>query len=815
MIDGVETRDEAVLAAFDADPAPAGVSHGAVLPTLRRAARGGRRVLLLGPPGAGRSTLLRHWLAERLARDPVGFTFVFAGTGARHRRTPACFLYSLCERIRAALVEPDPLPVDADGLREALPGWLARAGSRGAALVVLDDLDQLVGDDLAGGLGWLPDYLPPTVTLVASAAPGVAATTLRDVGWDTVWIGGADEGVRDRLAERLAAETGRAAPEQTIAAGRYEDPEADRVLAWLWAAPEGLPAGRLAASDALLKRLGPLLRISGERITLRHERLRDAVATYRLDDREARRAAPRALANTEIDPLEQAWRLADAEDWPALLERLATPELLGRLESERFALTALWAALPARDTAASHLAQALTGLREPNGVNAEAIARAHLGGAEVLAQLGAEEAVAPLLTAAHRQLTASKGDGRALAIAALDHRLGILLAAAGDDAAAEAFRAALGARRDALGADHPASRASRHALAAWHEERGELDAAEALYREAVAAREQIVGADDPALIPHLGNLAGVLRAGNRVDAARPLLERALRLADAGPGRDHPSYAACLDNLAGVLYTGHDHEQAAGRYRAALAATERLFGPGHPATAACAHNLGTTLDALERYPEAERLYRHALDIRRAAYGEEHAETATSLHNLAGVLDVMGRRDEAEALYRRAVAVWTAVAGERHPATATSLNNLADLLREAGRYGEAEPLYLANLDNWRELLGEEHPNTLMTAAELGGLYADTGRHADAERLLREAVDRLERVMGADNLLHVDAACRLARVLRETGRGDEAVRLLEERYRRASATAMVLSPRIQKLRRHLEVARNAAGGGGEGAP
>jgi len=71
------------------------------------------------------------------------------------------------------------------------------------------------------------------------------------------------------------------------------------------------------------------------------------------------------------------------------------------------------------------------------------------------------------------------------------------------------------------------------------------------------------------------------------------------------------------------------------------------------------------------------------------------------------------------------------------------------------------------------------------------------------------RLERMMGIDNGLHVDSLCRLAAMLRQQGRRDEAIALLRNTYERAAGTTKVLSPRLQKIRRHLDGLEKAAGG------
>ena len=70
-----------------------------------------------------------------------------------------------------------------------------------------------------------------------------------------------------------------------------------------------------------------------------------------------------------------------------------------------------------------------------------------------------------------------------------------------------------------------------------------------------------------------------------------------------------------------------------------------------------------------------------------------------------------------------------------------------------------------------------------------------------MLRDAVERTARVLGRDNMDHINAVTRLAGLLRETGRKDEARKLLKQTITAAEGTLGMISPKLQKLRRHLE--------------
>lgn len=773
---------------------PAGLDHDPIEPAanvvehLDHGAQGGRRLLLTGPLASGRTATLRAWLTRQ---PSTGFQHVFSAGSDPDNSTPASVIYGLLSAIRAYLDVSDALPLDEAGLREALPGWLARLSDT-PAILVIDDLDRITGSDLTGDPDWLPPYLPPGLILIASAERGLLAERLRELGW-----------------ERVDIARGPQMPDPTEAiATAGQIPAQAFSLKHLVAAPNGLRLSTLAALGIDPTALPTdLIETNDQDVRFRHAMVRDVARRTLLAGSVEYRAICGRLAEATDDALDRATWLARAADWPGLMAQLTQPDILTSWDAAPFAWQSLWAALPARDTAVSHLVSHLERRRADAEAAPDALSHEHINAGRILDNLEAHDAAAHVRRSGYEHLRQIAPNS--LGAAALSHHHAVSdLTESATERAISMLRVALEQRRRGLGEADALVQSSGHALAAALEANGDLNAAIAEYAALVAKREAEVGRDDPALLSLLSNLGAAQRAANQLEQARGPFERCVKIAQRIQPGPAPALAIALDNLAGLLYGGGDHEGAEARYREALDITQRLFGPGHPATAAAVHNLGTALDTLSRFPEAKRCFRRAVEIRTEALGREHAETATSLHNLAGVLDVTGEREESEALYREAIDIWRAVVGADHPATATSINNLADLLRENGRLDEAEPLYRENLTLWTNLYGEHHPNTAMTAAELGGLYADAGRSDEAEPLLRDAIQQLEAMMGIDDTLHIDSLCRLAALLRDRGRAQEGVALLESTYERAAGSAKILSPALQKLRRHLDGLRQAAG-------
>lgn len=816
-----------------------------------------------GAEGAGKTALVKHWLARHQARHPEDFVHYAAADLAAGGRRPEDLLRGLLVRLRTAYGFREPVPAQAEALIEMLPHWLARAGALGRAVIVLDGLDRLEDTDLTGEFQWLPGHLPPGVRLAlvhglqrgASEAFGdessrltvpelsteESATLIRQLpeappSWPSEWtdallardLGGnplylsSAVGFAGRQEALPAAESlrelGQALLEEAEALAGGRDALAP-LATTLWAARSGLPRGAAmeiaeTTDEAPWTALRPLLAcLDEDRWVFAHPVFREAVTQRYLREglqqqqAHLRLARPLLRAKEPGATREAAWQLARAGYRESLVGVLLNPEHAAALtEAEhRPDFIGLWREVLGDESPIPRYQETLRD--EPLAADERC---RHLVEAVEAARAGGWVEGLPL---ALREVLDQAEDPVLRERAA--YLLGSLLAESDDvrghgpsfgaQEAEQRLRQALESRSERLGADHPETAAPRHALASLLEERGELDEAEALYREALEHREARHGTASAEILPELTNLGALLKAGNRISEAKPLYRRAAEIAQRELGQRHPGTATALDHYAGIFYAEHDFEAARDLYQQALGVAEQAFGPRHSATAACLHNLATALDACEDYASAERLYRQALAVRRELHGNEHSDTASSLHNLAAVLDVTGQRDEAETLYREAIATWQELVGPEHPATATSVNNLADLLREAGQLGEAEQLYRHNLETWKALVGDEHPHTLMTLTELGGLLTDAGRYHESEPLLRDAADRTARILGRSHSHHLTAVCKLAVVHRDRGDRAGARQLLEQTLAHVEGTLGLFSPQVQRVRRLLENLQN----------
>jgi WD40 repeat protein len=157
-----------------------------------------RPLVLSGPPGSGKSSILAHWTKARLHAalppvadapgSPLRLVLLARFIGASPASTSLHrLLDGLCRELTARLglteevevagpggqrtVQQRPLepPDDPVKLREKWPHFLEAAGKKGRLVLVLDSLDQLDRSADPRHLDWLPGRLPPGVRLIVSA----------------------------------------------------------------------------------------------------------------------------------------------------------------------------------------------------------------------------------------------------------------------------------------------------------------------------------------------------------------------------------------------------------------------------------------------------------------------------------------------------------------------------------------------------------------------------------------------------------------------------------------------------------------------
>jgi len=752
-------------------------AHLHALTRLADRVHDGKGGVLTGESGHGKSALLAAWVASRRTSTSDAFVFEhYFGSTAQSATVDDC-LIRLFGELKKRFDLPDEVPADPAVLRAQTGRWLANAGGRVPIVIVLDALNQIEADAADKHLGWLPEYLPPHVTLVVSSLEGTALDVLIAREWPMYDLPAASPAEIDAMVETYLAHYRKTLP---------ADLQAQVV------ASDG------ARNPLYLRTVLEELRQFGS-----HDHLAERVQYYlgahtlpalfqRVIDRwqEDFEAEQPGLVGRTLTALWAAKTGLDEGEWLAIL---------GGGDANPFP-RAKW--MPLFVALAPHLSLRAGRWSFGHPYLKEAVAAEYItddatrrAAHVVLADYfdAVPQMTPPKAAEWPYQLQEAEEWDRLQAALLTRELFEALFTGQKDDRLGRYWAGVLLARPNtALGpryaeafsrweAEAPASILSGWlpnslglflvGMACWPE-------AEELYRRALEIDEASLGPVHHLVATELNNLAELLRATNRLSEAEPLFRRALRIDEASFGPDHPQVAINLNNLALLLQATNRLAEAEPLYRQALKIDEASLGPDHPTVAIDLNNLGGLLHATNWLVEAEALFRRALKIGEASLGRDHPVVALDLNNLASLLQDTERLTEAEPLCRRALAIAKASLGPDHHQVATALNNLAVLLYATNRLGEAEPLYRRALEIDEASLGSHHPDVARDLSNLASLLSATNRLAEAKPLYRRALAIKEASFGPDHPSVAISLNNLALLLEATNRQAEA----EPLYRRA---------------------------------
>ena len=257
---------------------------------------------------------------------------------------------------------------------------------------------------------------------------------------------------------------------------------------------------------------------------------------------------------------------------------------------------------------------------------------------------------------------------------------------------------------------------------------GRLDAAEQLHRRIVAALEE---AGDPAAQRNLAvgyhQLGWIEQNRGRLDEAEGWIRKSLVIKEE------------LDDRPGMANSYHQMgivEQVRGRldaaeewYRKSLTITEALGN--RPSMATTYQQVGMIEQERGRLDAAEEWYQKSLAIREAL--GDRPGMAMGYHQMGNVEQRRRRLDAAEEWYRKSLAI-NEVLGNRL-SIAKSYHQLGIVEQDRGRPDEAEGWYRKSLVI-KEALGDR-PGMALTYHQLGRVEQDRGRLDEAEQWYRKSL------------------------------------------------------------------------------
>lgn len=331
------------------------------------------------------------------------------------------------------------------------------------------------------------------------------------------------------------------------------------------------------------------------------------------------------------------------------------------------------------------------------------------------------------------------------------HALGTVLSALGRyDAAVQCLRDVHARCTERLGADDPLTLRAATSLGGALRRRGELDEAEQLWRDTLERQRRVLGDDDPETLRSLNNMGIMHAVRGRLEAAeacwRELIQRRERLL--APG--HPDLRVAVANLAMVLQDQGRLQEAHPLLESDLAFSRERFGDDHEDTLSAINNLASLLVDMESLPAAERLQRECLHRRLRALGPEHADTLRSAIALGATLNLMGQAWEAEALLRPALAGLRRTLGEDHEDVLIAMVNAAPALQATDQLEAAFDLACEALERAGRTLPPGHAVIIEGCIALGRVLTVQGRLDEAETAFRDAIEAATTHRGADHPL-----------------------------------------------------------------
>jgi nephrocystin-3 len=192
-------------------------------------------------------------------------------------------------------------------------------------------------------------------------------------------------------------------------------------------------------------------------------------------------------------------------------------------------------------------------------------------------------------------------------------------------------------------------------------------------------------------LEEMSNLFISRNSPKEISKARKLLNKAIEICG---NKSLNKYLPNYLNLLGLIeIRDNNYDLAEKKYQSALALFEKQDGIDNPyTTATIFNNLGDLSCTRKNYPQAVKYLSQCLEIRRLRLSQDDLLIAVTSDNLAKVYSFLGRFKEANILHTKALEIRTNLLGKSHPERNNSIINLAMSLFSQGKYLEALPYYL---------------------------------------------------------------------------------------------------------------------------
>jgi tetratricopeptide (TPR) repeat protein len=664
------------------------------------------KILIEGASGGGKSALLANWLQSYRTQFPKHLVFEYYLGASTDAADPAVLVRHLIEAIKRATDSNEEVAGDAQKLYDSLPAWLAAAsayaGKRKTCWVlVIDSLNSLTQ---LQDLRWLPDFLPPHITLIISTLPGdVKEALLRKVSnkpnstqkerWRTLRIKPLTSAERKNLLVTYLA--------------KFNKTLAPELLKQALAHP-------LSNNPLFLRTLAEELRLFGVHEELQ-KRLEHYLTSKTIDD-----LFERVLKRVEGDSGKQAVQLAMQSIW-ASRAGLTEKEILAIVKLK----PAIWA--PIRNALDQCLLEAGGKITFAHDYMRIAVKDRYLKTKQLQKQAHIDLAKYFQKQAADARRAQEEpyqwqraGEWESLKKCLVDKGVFHFLLKRKDLSEVLAFwlnvQQELNCRLDTE---------AIKLLRKWKIEKGNADDARLIY-----------------------GVADFLRYSSFHKAALQFGEFAMQLIQATLGMKHPEYFKAGMLIGGLLIAESQYEKAQEFIESLLSQATKTFGATSPQVADVTNCLSTLHYAISDYANAIKLAEKTIAIRTKLLGASHPDTITASNNLANLQEAISDFDRAIGLHEFCLGRYRQIYGERSAWYALSLNNLASSLVKAGKLDEAVNYFRQSIQIYEDILGPYSSDVLSPISNLGLLLPKLGNTKEGVKLCRQALHIAEHIFEKNN-------------------------------------------------------------------
>jgi len=668
------------------------------------------KILIEGASGGGKSALLANWLESYRKAHPKHLLFEYYLGASTDSADPAILVRRLIETIRRTTGSNEEIAADPQKLYDSIPAWLAAASSYAGKrktqwILVIDSLNSLTN---LRDLRWLPQYLPPHMTLIISALPGeVKETLLKKVStkagdkpsstkkenWDTLQVKPLSASERKNLLITYLA--------------KYNKTLAPDLLKQALAHP-------LSNNPLFLRTLAEELRLFGVHEELQ-KRLKQYLTSKTIDD-----LFERVLKRVEGDSGKELVQLAMQSIW-ASRAGLTEKEIMAIVKLK----PATWA--PIRNA----LDECLL---ESNGKIAFAHDYMRIAVKDRYLKTKALQKQAHIDLAKYFQKQIA--DARRAEEEPYQWQR------------AEEWKSLKGCLIDKGVFDCLLKRKDRgEMLAYWLDVQEQLDCR--LDEEAKKLlhkwKLEKCNVDDARLI---FGVADFLRYSSFHGVALKFGELATQFIQETLGSRHPEYFKAGMLIGDLLIVESQYDKARELIEKLLNQAEKIFGKTSLQVAELTNCLSTLYYGISDYVKASALTKITIEMRRKLLGDSHPDTVTASNNLANIQEAMSEFEGAIALHKDCLARYRQIYGVQSAWYALSLNNLASSLEKAGKLDEAVQCFRQSIQIYEDLLGPYSSDILMPISNLGLLLPKLGIEKEGVQLCRRALQISERVFGENN-------------------------------------------------------------------